>query len=254
MAGNQKIVVNIVLLGTFTYDIEKYIRKMRNNRSFSELFLVDGIREVTDIPSPQKTSHYTPDDLHELLPEPSYPEDILLGIIDEKIDDDINKTNFCYPISENVALICVYDMMKFLKGHNLSVYGYLLAMIYKFVVLKQIKCDFRKIIYFNNHTKKNCLFAKCDNKDDIIPILNRADICDPCRVELDKNQKPTGFYSTIGKKFKRIKKATFYSIKDWIESHPIISLVILGLATIFLNLLSNFIFEILRTFLNLVGG
>ena len=250
MAGNQKIVVNIVLLGTFTYDIEKFIRKMRNNRSFSELFLIDAIREVTDIPSPKKTPHYTPDDLHEHLPEPNYPDDILLGIIDEKIGDDINKIIFCYPVSENVALISVYDMMKFLKGHNLSVYGYLLAMIYKFSVLKQIKCDFRKVVFLNNHTKKNCLFAKCDKEDDIIPILNRGEICDPCRVELDKNQKPTGFYNMVGKEFKRIKKTTFYSIKDWIESHPIMSLIILGLATIFLNLLSNFIFEILRLLCN----
>ena len=241
MYANTRTSIHIRMLGSFTYDIEKILKRLKNNYTFSELFMVQELTTITDIPEPKNPNEYTPNDFLSVLQEPTYSGEILLGFIDKEIIDS-NKSIFCFPISERSALISVYDMPKFLKNNDLNMYNYILIMIYRFAILKHINYDFTKNS-FQHPNVKHCLLAVYKDKNDIIQVLNDPDLCNKCRSEIDKKPINPDFYAIIRKEFKRIKKSTYYSIKDWIESHPIRSLIIFCVVTILLNLLSNFIFE-----------
>ena len=128
----------------------------------------------------------------------------------------------------------------------MSIYNYLLAMIYKFIILKHSGYSFETNL-FNHSATEYCLLETLNTQNDIIQMINSAHVCRPCLRTIAKKSIRIGFFDIMKKELKSIKKSTFYKIRDWIKLHPIIALLVLGLFTIFLNLLSNFIYELLRT-------
>jgi len=237
---SAKISVHIDLLGTIAKDIKKDVNKIRNNRNLSELFVVDRINEAIGFDPPE----YTKSEFLEVLFNVKHESEIRIGIIDKKISNK-GGSHLYLPISENVVLISIFGMKNLLKNEDLSMYNYLLSMIYKFVILKHIECDFTDIT-IHHPMHKHCLFAKCDDKEDIVQVLSAAGICTSCRGTIEKRPVFLGFFEAANKEIKHIKKPIFYKIKDWVERHPIVSLVIFCLTSIFLGLLSNVIYGILK--------
>ena len=242
MLTSSKIIVNVVLLGTFAHDIERFVTRICNNHSSSELFMVAEPKVVTSLPEPKNSPQYFADELSMFLHEPYYPNEILLGVIDKKIN---SKSNFCYPLSENVALISTFGITELLNDKGIGIEKYLLFMLYKFSILKHGGLNFQKVS-IHHTTVKNCLYAKCDEHIEIIQVLNNVVLCNGCTKAFDEVPIPSSLLRTIKKELKRFKKPMFYVLRDWIKLRPILSLIIIGLVTIFLNILSGFLLDILR--------
>ena len=84
------------------------------------------------------------------------------------------------------------------------------------------------------------------NKVDIVFSLNSPKLCLPCRNRIKSKQVPKGLLKILDNELPRLQKELFFRITEWVQKHPIPAILITALFSVFLNLVSNFFYDLVK--------
>lgn len=151
-------------------------------------------------------------------------------------------------IGDNVYVLSLYETGHIILKNDLGLEQFVIQNIY-----------YVTAIYFKYKGKipssdtilthqdiRGCLFDFNADKEDIIFSLGKVSICDTCKAEFDSTFVPENFVPILKRELKRIKKPLYFQIRDFIKRRPIFSLIFAILASFAINIVSNYIYELLK--------
>lgn len=163
--------------------------------------------------------------------------DLCIGFIDTQIE----RNYFSKRLSNyDIYVVSFFEIDKFLECNNIDIFNFLLLTIYRST--SRFKA---KGLPVAHDETKGCLFNMCGMKEDIIYSSSTPIICKECHSLLLQHC-DSQFLNDIILELSKVRKSIYYRIKDFIELHPWLSLTIGIVLSITLNILSNFIFEIIK--------
>ncbi|MCL2630417.1 MAG: sigma factor G inhibitor Gin [Firmicutes bacterium] len=163
------------------------------------------------------------------------------------LTDYRTKTNYGGSLNEQQSLfyLSLYGTKKIIAEANISVINFLLIAIYRDVLRYVCK----KRIW--NDEFRNCIFDT--SKNEKIKLLSKScgkpKICDDCKEEITKTLDDDsfyGYYKYIEKKLKKLRKARFYRLQDFIHDHPGSALVVAIATPIVASVIGAFVYDLLR--------
>ena len=86
----------------------------------------------------------------------------------------------------------------------------------------------------------------CGLKKDIAIKYGVPSLCPSCIAKIESTAVDEEFVPLLNKEFKSFKKSLFYRIIDFVKERPILSIIITFLSTIIINILSSFLYELLK--------
>ena len=250
----NRIKIDIIRLGESKHiDEWNFLKKLKKKRK-SNLFEILNINQISlpqsDFIGDAELSDfwgYTDSTLRDLITV-SDEADYTLCFIDYPLEDDY----FTRRVSENIAVSTFYETNKIFSEWNVDLKNFILLQIYTAVILSMpnIGNDMEALSpHFHDETR-GCLFDMCGIKEDIIVSATKPKLCIECETKFSRVQLNVGFLKIFKNELRQIKKALYFRVTDWIKKHPILALIIAATLTVFLNLLSSFIFDLITGNLN----
>lgn len=232
-----KINIQIVKLGEQRHD--SCFHKLQ--RFKSEIFNLGIIK--THIPNSDFDWTYNlstiKTELEKVFDQSNY--DICIGFIDAGLSD--NFFSDCVN-NNNMFVVSFYEVEELIKTDNNDIFNYLLVNIYDCITQYKLNG-----IDISHDETKGCLFDMCGNKEDIIFSCDKPIICEICNEKISKYIDDE-FIVKLKKELRKIRKPIYYKIADFIKKHPYFSLTLFALSTIVLNIVSSFIYDILKSICN----
>lgn len=164
--------------------------------------------------------------------------DMCIGFIDAEIECNYFGKRLK---DHNIYVISFYQVDEILSLYNIDIFTYMLATIYRYMTRYKLKGE-----YLTHDETKGCLFDMCGNKHDIIYSCDKPIICNECNAKISQCGIQSEYISMLKKEIRRIKKSSYYTVVGFIKKHPYLSLTIGVGSTIFFNILSNILFELIK--------
>ena len=232
---NKKIPITIIKLG----HIEQIIDFTFIDNISSEIFDINGIKNIPNLPSANGNNHqlnidYSTDDIKKILHNHQC-NGLCIAIMDYKFRDNF----YMHIIDTNKICISISDLELILKRKNISLENFILKNIYEIAVLykhfnERITTDAYGFVHSDT---RGCLFDLNGDKLDIIYNTEHPKICNECKTKLNNNVN----ISILENELKNIKKPFIVSLELFIKENPLTSMAITFLISIPINLLSNYI-------------
>jgi hypothetical protein len=145
--------------------------------------------------------------------------------------------------------LSLHETAEIVLGSNFKIWQFIIQELYYMsAVYYRTKGNIpRSDGSFSHHDTRQCLFDFNDNKNTIAYTLGGVSICPDCESKFDKQMVPADFVQTIEKELKRIRKGFYYRARDFVTERPIISIVIATIFAMVVNILSNLVFDILKS-------
>lgn len=230
----EKIKIQIVKLGKQKHDdIFNKLKKYKSNMFVVEIF-------ERSLPQCDNNWGYTFNTLGNILEKAfdSNRFDMCIGFIDTEIE----KNYFGKRLKEdNIFVASFYEVDEMLKKENIDIFNFMKIIIYRYLTRYIVK---GKIIVHDE--TRGCIFDMCGYKQNIIYSCQKPCICDECKTKIMCETVPNDFMTLLSKETGKIKKTLYYRVSNFIKMHPYISIFIGTIVTIILNIISNFLFEILK--------
>lgn len=146
----------------------------------------------------------------------------------------------------SITVLCsFYQVETIFNEQNIDIFNYIHGIILNEIVqiatLHKVNED-----YFLHDDTRNCLFDMCGLKKDIAIKYGVPSLCPSCIAKIESTAVDKEFVPLLNKEFKSFKKALFYRIIDFVKERPILSIIITFLSTIIINILSSFLYELLK--------
>jgi len=244
----DKIKIRVITLGHVPYSLN--IDKIK--KWDSELFeIVDTGSYIINSDSDLLGWSFSDDNIEKQLPNRGN-EDVLLAITNVPIEDNY----FARRLSDNKVCLTYKDMTEILMFNNIPLENLVLRTLYaiSFVYRRyenRIPPISEKGVHFTHDETKGCIFDMCGIKTDIVYSLDRPKLCHNCVGNLTSNRIDTNIVNCVQNELKKIRKAKYYRIFDWIKKRPIGALIISIIGGIFLGIISSilatYIIEITKT-------
>jgi hypothetical protein len=213
----------------------------------SELFIINKIQCVTNAPESDVhdgylDNKYTRDGLKKIVSCPK-DSDIAIAIIPYRFDDNF----YLHRLSKNCAALSLHRINDILKYDGISMENFILKQIYEICALNYLVDDFgtNEVYTYVHLDTKGCLFDMNGNREDILRNTEKPIICDTCKSKFGERQIDSKFLATLEKEIKRLKKPLILRIENRIKKYPFLSMLVTALIAIFLNLISNMIYELI---------
>ena len=180
-----------------------------------------------------------------LTHNPKY--DLTVGITDQPIEGNF----YMHRLDAHTAVISLHEIKDILRLENIPVENFILRCLYEMVVFfYEGGGAVDDMVYLLPHDEtRGCLFDMNVFKDDIIFSSVRPTICSACETRLNAKALPPKFVSIIKKEIKKLDKRLYYRIVDFTKIHPLVSISITAGFAVILNLLANFIYDVLKSLL-----
>jgi hypothetical protein len=212
----------------------------------SDFFVIGGMSEVPQI----RVDHFADGYLfpNEKLKEVLTHDrdfDLTVGIIDQPIEGNY----YMHRLDGHTAIISLHEIKDILRMDNIPAKNFLLRCIYEMVVFFHEGggvVDDRVYMIPHDETR-GCLFDMNVFKSDIVFSTIRPTICSACESRLSSKTLPTNFIPLIKKEIKKLDKKLYYRLVDFTKNHPLISILITAVFAVILNLLANFIYDLLKS-------
>jgi hypothetical protein len=187
-----------------------------------------------------------------------YPDSQLNSLVPASVDFDLTLIVVAAPLEGNFysrrltqrsAVVSLYEMSAILAANNLKTEDFLIQRLYALSIYFRAGVGSSPTAVaasLAHHAVRGCLFDMNANKSDIIFSMNRPTLCGACQTKIGNVALPSEFLSNVCVELKRIHRPKFYVLAEWVRSHPILALFLTALASLFINLLSNSIFEKLK--------
>jgi len=238
----DKVRVQLVTLGNLKYPVDfKFIENWK-----SRIFQAHHIDEICVLPNTDNDDWSYSDKTISTLVTTDKNYNFTLGLINAPLENNY----YVRWIEKTVIILSLHETAELLKESNLTIENFIIRNIYEFcsIYLETSKNNISIDAIYNipHDETRGCLFDMCGNKADIVFSTEEPTICDQCKARISQSQLSKGFLSNLEKELSKIKKSLYYRLIDFIEKRPILAIVITALSAIFLNLLSNMLYDFIK--------
>jgi|GEM_PF-2128481 len=176
----------------------------------------------------------------------SIPEiDLTIALVDQPLEGNY----YMHRLGEKVAVVSIHPVKNILTFENIPLENYVVRCIYEMVCF-WYECGSmvtESVYSIPHHETRGCLFDMNVLIQDIRFSSESPRICQSCCSRMSTKSLPQGFLQNVISEIKRIKKPLYFRILDWIREHPIYAIGITSIWALTLNILANFLTEIIRS-------
>lgn len=240
----KKFKIQICLLG-----YQRYLDKIEKLRNYSsKLFEVTNCVEIKYLPSCDLEWGYSDKCICRLLSSSHIDNndvDLCLCFIDNPIEYNYF-TRDLSSFDSKTVLCSFYQVETIFNDENVDIFNYVHGIVlYEIVQIATLHKVNEN--YFLHDDTRNCLFDMCGIKKDIVIKYDIPRLCPSCIAKIESTAVDKEFIPLLNKEFETFKKQLFYRIIDFVKKRPILSITITFITTILINILSSFIFELLKS-------
>lgn len=239
----EKVRIQLCLLGHQEYiGLINKIKKYRN-----KLFMVSGVKKIDYLPETDFWGCCSDDAVVKLLKNSHLNNDnadLCICFIDKEIEGNYF-TRELRDFDEKTVLCSFYQVEDMFRAKNVDMFNYVLGVILNNVI--QIKTlhhlDEKTVNHFDT---RGCIFDFCGEKEDIVIKYGNPALCTDCSSMIKKSVTDEAFLDELYVEFKKMRRNIFLSILDFMRRHTILAIIIGAVATIVLNLVSNFTYDLIK--------
>jgi hypothetical protein len=236
----KKIRIKIGVIGYLPFEFNRKTIKKWKSEIFEIVDDIDDFHFNND--SDTMEWGYSDRLLNDELPK-QYDGNFFVGITYVPIENNF----YARRLENNRLVLSYFEMYQILKHENIPVENLLLRVLYASCLVylrnEQHIPESTQWIGYTHDDTRGCLFDMNGNKSDVIFSLDSPTICDDCTNRIRAEKVSDNCTMLIKKEIKRIKKARFFKITEFIKKKPIISIIISGIFGIIISLLAAIIFE-----------
>lgn len=158
-------------------------------------------------------------------------------------------------LGSKVAVLSLFEMAEIVRSSDFTVENYILRNIYELAVLYAANGALIPADSYSwaHDDVRGCLFDMNANKSDIVFSLHQPKLCNACTAKVLTKQVGLDFLPTLSDELKKIKKALYFRMSEWVRAHPILALIVAALSAVSLNLIASIIFEKAKRLLPWLG-
>lgn len=192
---------------------------------------------------------FTDNALEEVLPN-KFKGDFLIAIVNVPIE--LNW--YSRRLSANRVVFSFHEIKEILRFSNIPLENVIYRLLYAYTLL--YKRSGNRIPETAEHTNfthdetRGCLFDMNGIKTDVVYSCHNPIICSDCVERLRREKVSDEAIAQCQSEIRRIRKAMFYRITDFIKKHPLWSLAISAVTAIILgaagSVLGSYVFEALK--------
>lgn len=181
---------------------------------------------------------YTDKALEDVLPR-KFNGVFLIGIVNVPIE--LNW--YSRRLSENRIIFSFHEIKEILRFSNIPLENIIYRLLYAYTLL--YKRSGNRIPETAEHTNfthdetRGCLFDMNGIKTDVVYSCSNPVICPDCVERLRREKASNEIIAQCQSEIRRVRKALFYRITDFIKQHPLWSLAISGATAIILGTLGS---------------
>ncbi len=240
----SKISIKLVIIGHIDKIIDFDV--IQNHKS--NLFKVEELNRISDLPSPKKNDGfldvvYSVDEVKTMLSNIEC-DDICIGIMNYKFEDNF----YMHRIDNNKMCISVADLEQILIRKDITLENFILKNIYEiFTFYKIFGSTLSGNVYdFVHEDTRGCLFDLNGDKNDIIYNTEKPIICSECQSKINKQSIPNNLIHSLELELKNIDKPLVKSIELFIKKYPLLSVSLTVLFSTTINILSSYIWKLIE--------
>lgn len=237
----NRISIKIVELG----NIKEKIDKKKLEKYKSEFFKIEQFEKIEILP-PQLTNKntldivYSKNEIAEIFKGIKF-DGVIVGVMNYRFEDNF----YMHRISQNAMVISLYGIKEILTPANIELENFIIRCIYEAI------CFYRawgnlvsdEVYQFVHPDTRGCLFDLNGDRVDIIYNTEKPIICDKCKGRLREKALSEGFLERFCNELKRIDKPFLMKVELFIRKYPLLSFIIAIFVSIFINILSSFVYE-----------
>jgi len=187
---------------------------------------------------------YSDETLEALLPS-NFEGDFLFAIANVPLTDNY----YARRLGGMRVVVSLHEVAAIMRAANIPIENAILRLLYSAALVyrrfgNEVPRTGENDAFTHDETR-GCLFDMNGFKADLAVSCHKPTICPECVVKLKGAQIPHETLDAVQAELKGIRKALFFRLADWVRSHPIVAIVISGVAAVVLgaigSLLASFI-------------
>lgn len=215
----------------------------------SKFFKILDIERINNLPSPEKDDGYldivyTKAEIQKVMNDIQF-DGLCVAIMNYQFDDNF----YMHRVGTNKVCISIYGLENILNDKTISIENFIIKNTYEiFIFYKIVKnlTDNNEVYEFIHNDTRGCLFDLNGDKRDIVYNTEKPIICDECKGKISKKSIPKNFLEDIQKELLKIDKPFIKKIENFISKYPLFSVLVTFLFSTFINLFSNWLWEIIK--------
>lgn len=240
----SKTNIKIVVLGNLRHKLD--FKKLK--RFNSKFFSVNEIEKIHHLPEPNKSDGYlnitySRKEIIALMKNVNY-SDLILGIINYRFFDNF----YLHRTGINRACLSIAYIDIVLGYNNISIENFILRNIYEIITYKDSLNDLSsdRINDILHQDTRGCLFDMNGDKHDVIYNTEKPIVCDACKSFFKTTSLPEKYISDLEKELKKINKPFILKAELFIKKHPLFSVLLIFVFSVFINIASDIIWELIK--------
>ena len=181
---------------------------------------------------------FTDEALENVLPK-KFNGDFLIAIVNVPIE--LNW--YARRLSENRVVFSFHEIKEILRFSNIPLENVICRLLYAYTLLYKRSGnripEAAERTNFTHDETRGCLFDMNGIKTDVVYSCHNPVICPDCVERLRREKVTDETIEKCQKEIRRIRKAQFYRITDFIKQHPLWSLAISAATAIILGALGS---------------
>lgn len=241
-----------ITVATFGHMPADFGRQKIKEWASSVFDIVDGIESYSlTCDSDGYGWEFTDKNLEKVLPN-KFNGEFLIAIVNVPIEANW----YSRRLSANRVVFSFHEIKEILRVSNIPLENVIYRLLYAYTLL--YKRSGNRIPETAEHTNfthdetRGCLFDMNGIKTDVVYSCHNPTICSDCMERLRREKVSDETIAQCQNEIRRIRKAMFYRITDFIKKHPLWSLVISGVTAIILgaagSMLGSYVFEAIKKY------
>lgn len=215
----------------------------------SKFFNFSDIERINNLPNPEKDDGYldivyTKAEIQTVMNDIEF-DGLCIAIMNYGFDDNF----YMHRVGNNKVCISIFELENILSEKKISIENFIIKNVYEiFIFYKIVKnlTDNKEVYQFIHTDTRGCLFDLNGDKRDIVYNTEKPIICDECKGKISKKSIPKNFLEDIQGELLKIDKPFIKKIENFISKYPLFSVLVTFLFSTFINLFSNWLWEIIK--------
>lgn len=213
----------------------------------SKFFNFSDIERINNLPNPEKDDGYldivyTKAEIRTVMNDIKF-DGLCIAIMNYGFDDNF----YMHRVGNNKVCISIFELESILSEKKISIENFIIKNAYEIFIFNQLRIlndeDENKFVHSDT---RGCLFDLNGDKRDIIYNTEKPIICDECKGKISKKSIPKNFLEDIQGELLKIDKPIIKKIENFISKYPLFSVLVTFIFSTFINLFSNWLWEIIK--------
>jgi hypothetical protein len=213
----------------------------------SKFFNFSDIERINNLPNPEKDDGYldivyTKAEIRTVMNDIKF-DGLCIAIMNYGFDDNF----YMHRVGNNKVCISIFELESILSEKKISIENFIIKNAYEIFIFNQLRIlnDEDENEFVHSDTR-GCLFDLNGDKRDIIYNTEKPIICDECKGKISKKSIPKNFLEDIQGELLKIDKPIIKKIENFISKYPLFSVLVTFIFSTFINLFSNWLWEIIK--------